>query len=175
MLLVAAFVIGLLVARVIPGLAPLPADVGAQPAPLDDEVASTDDLSAEELRNIEIFRAASPSVVNITSLAYRRGYLSMDLFQIPQGTGSGFVWDRNGHVVTNYHVIEGGERFSVTLFDQSEWEAEIVGTAPDKDLAVLRLAAPAEKLAPLPLGRSRTLLVGQSVLALGNPFPSRRY
>ena len=129
-----------------------------------------DDLTPEETRNIDIFRRASSSVLNITSIALQRDFFSLDVFQIPQGSGSGFVWDREGHIVTNYHVIESGSAFSVTLADQTESEAEVVGVAPDKDLAVLKIKVPSARLTPLPLGRSSDLAVGQSVLALGNPF-----
>ncbi len=138
-------------------------------APPDPGVAAGD-LGSEETRNIGIFRRATSSVVFITSLALRRDFFSLDVLQIPRGNGTGFVWDRDGHVVTNFHVIEGGDRFSVTLADQSTWDAVPAGVAPDKDLAVLKLEAPADKLAPLPLGRSADLAVGQTVLALGNPF-----
>jgi len=128
------------------------------------------DLSPEERRTIEIFRRARPSVVFITSVALRRDLFTLDVQQIPSGTGSGFVWDREGHVVTNFHVIQQGDAFSVTLADQSEWDARVVGTAPEKDLAVLKIRAPRERLTPLVTGTSRTLLVGQHVYAVGNPF-----
>ncbi len=127
-------------------------------------------MTSDEKRDTEIFRIASPSVVFITSIALRRDFWSLDVLQIPQGTGSGFVWDRQGRIVTNFHVIESGDKFSVTLADQSEWEAEVVGAAPDKDLAVLKIAAPVDRLPPLIPGNSHSLLVGQKVLALGNPF-----
>ena len=127
-------------------------------------------LGPEERRDIEVFRAASQSVVFITSIALRRDLWSLDVEQIPQGSGSGFLWDRRGHVVTNFHVIASGDRFSVTLADQSEWDAEVVGAAPEKDLAVLKIGAPLDRLAPLTQGVSHDLLVGQKVLALGNPF-----
>ena len=127
-------------------------------------------LGPEERRDIDVFRGASASVVFITSIALRRDLWSFDVMQIPQGTGSGFVWDKKGSVVTNFHVIEAGDKFSVTLADQSEWDAEVVGAAPDKDIAVLRIKAPADRLVPLTTGRSHDLLVGQKVLALGNPF-----
>jgi S1-C subfamily serine protease len=142
----------------------------AVPAAAPAEPAQDDDLLPEEQRDIAVFRRASASVVNITSLAFRRDFFTLDVQQIPQGTGSGFVWDRRGNVVTNYHVIEEGNRFSVTLSDGSQWDAEVVGIAPEKDLAVLRIEAPADRLAPLVLGRSDNLLVGQRVLAVGNPF-----
>jgi len=131
---------------------------------------SDDDLSPEEQRDIAVFRKASASVVNITSLAFRRDFFTLDVQQIPQGTGSGFVWDRRGNIVTNFHVVEPGDRFSVTLSDGSQWDAGVVGTAPEKDLAVLRIEAPSDRLAPLVLGRSDNLLVGQRVFAVGNPF-----
>jgi S1-C subfamily serine protease len=131
---------------------------------------SPQDLSPEERRTIEIFRRARPSVVFITSVALRRDLFTLDVQQIPSGTGSGFVWDREGHVVTNFHVIQQGDAFSVTLADQSEWDARVVGAAPEKDLAVLKIRAPRERLTPLVTGTSRTLLVGQHVYAVGNPF-----
>ncbi len=127
-------------------------------------------LSPEERRDIEVFRRARPSVVYITSIALRRDLFTLDVEQIPQGTGSGFVWDRQGHIVTNFHVIQEGQAFAVTLADQSEWDARVVGVAPEKDLAVLRIKAPSDRLVPLPRGASRSLLVGQRVLAVGNPF-----
>ena len=128
------------------------------------------DLTPDERRTIEVFRRARPSVVFITSVALRRDLFTLDVQQIPQGTGSGFVWDHHGHIVTNFHVIQVGDAFSVTLADQSEWEARLVGVAPEKDLAVLRIKAPRERLTPLVAGTSRSLLVGQRVFAVGNPF-----
>ena len=127
-------------------------------------------VSAEERRDVEVFRRARGSVVYITSLALRRSPLSFDVQQIPQGTGSGFVWDQEGHVVTNFHVTQQADAFSITLADQSEWEARIAGAAPDKDIAVLRIKAPRERLIPLVRGNSQGLVVGQRVLAVGNPF-----
>jgi len=146
----------------------------ASASPAVEEAPIPDELSDDERRTIEIFRGASQSVVNIDSLARRRDFFSLDVFEVPRGSGSGFIWDERGHVVTNFHVIEGGTRFVVTLADQGpdepEWEAQVVGVAPDKDLAVLRIEAPAERLRSLPLGSSRDIVVGQRVLAIGNPF-----
>jgi len=127
------------------------------------------DLTAEEKTTIAIFKQASPSVVYITTLA-PRGFGFFDVFQVPQGTGSGFVWDREGHVVTNLHVIQGASSARVTLADQSEWKASLVGYAADRDLAVLRIGAPRAKLPPILVGTSRDLQVGQKVFAIGNPF-----
>ena len=136
----------------------------------DGGAPALEGLTPDERRTIEIVRRARPSVVFITSVAFRRDLFTLDVQQIPQGSGSGFVWDREGHIVTNFHVIQVGDAFSVTLADQSDWEARLVGVAPDKDLAVLRIKAPRERLTPLVPGTSRTLLVGQRVFAVGNPF-----
>jgi len=138
--------------------------------PSAQEQPLPESLGADERRVIEVFRSASQSVVFITSVALRRDFFTLDVFQIPQGSGSGFVWNNHGHIVTNYHVISDGDRFRVTLADQSEWDAEVIGAAPHKDLAVLKIEAPRERLAPLQLGSSRELVVGQKVLAIGNPF-----
>ena len=86
------------------------------------------DLGPEEIRQNEVFRRAAPSVVNVNSLALRRNFFSLDVFEIPRGSGSGFIWDRKGHVVTNFHVLEGGSSFQVTLSDQSTWEAKLALT-----------------------------------------------
>ncbi len=127
-------------------------------------------LGRDEVRTITVFRQAADSVVFITAVALRRDLFSLDVLQVPQGSGSGFVWDRKGHVVTNFHVIADGDRFRVTLADGSEWGATVVGAAPNKDLAVLKIGAPASALHPLPRGNSSQLVVGQKVLAIGNPF-----
>ncbi len=128
------------------------------------------DLAAEEKSNIELFRLSSPSVVYITRLAMRRDRFSLNLFEIPQGTGSGFVWNDQGHVITNFHVIQGASALRVTLADNTEWDARVVGKAPDQDLAVLFINAPKSRLKPIAVGQSSNLLVGQRVFAIGNPF-----
>ncbi|MEN9629863.1 MAG: hypothetical protein RJA10_3091 [Pseudomonadota bacterium] len=127
-------------------------------------------LAADELAHIELFRKASPSVVHITSLGAQRDLFSMNVQQVPRGTGTGFVWDANGHIVTNFHVIQGANGAKVTLADQSTFDASLVGAFPERDLAVLRIEAPKEKLPPLAVGTSRDLIVGQRVYAIGNPF-----
>jgi S1-C subfamily serine protease len=127
-------------------------------------------LLPEEQRTISIFEEARPSVVYITTLVYRRDFFTFNVFEIPQGTGSGFIWDEAGRIVTNFHVIYEAQDVQVTLSDQSVWKAKVVGRAPDKDLAVLRIDAPREKLKPIRIGTSSNLLVGQSVCAIGNPF-----
>ncbi|HEV8631560.1 MAG TPA: trypsin-like peptidase domain-containing protein [Thermoanaerobaculia bacterium] len=127
-------------------------------------------LSDDEKRDISVFRRASRSVVFITSMALRRDLFTFDVLQIPQGAGSGFLWDDQGNVVTNFHVISEGSSFQVTLADHSDWPARVIGSAADKDLAVLRIEAPRDRLAPLDVGGSGGLVVGQRVLAIGNPF-----
>jgi S1-C subfamily serine protease len=127
-------------------------------------------LQDVEKATIALFQHASPAAVFITSLAVQQSFFSLNEREIPRGSGSGFVWDREGHIVTNFHVISGADAAKVTLADQSTWDAKLVGAAPEKDLAVLKIDAPADKLTPLPLGSSETLKVGQSVFAIGNPF-----
>jgi S1-C subfamily serine protease len=133
-------------------------------------VTSRGELSADEKSTIALFRQASPAVVNITAIGVQRDFFTLNLYQIPQGTGSGFVWDNSGNVITNFHVIQNADAAQVTLADQSNWKARVVGVAPDKDLAVLRIDAPANRLQPIPIGSSKDLQVGQSVFAIGNPF-----
>ena len=128
------------------------------------------ELWSDEKSTITLFRQASPSVVNITAIGVQRDLFTLNLYQIPQGTGSGFIWDRNGNIITNFHVIQEADAAQVTLGDQSTWKARVVGVAPDKDLAVLRIDAPADRLRPIPVGTSKDLQVGQYVFAIGNPF-----
>lgn len=128
------------------------------------------ELTREETATINLFEAVAPSVAFINTSTYRQDYWTRDITEIPQGSGSGFVWDKEGHVVTNFHVIQDAEKATVTLSDQSTWEADLVGYAQEKDLAILRIKAPREKLVPIPIGTSEDLLVGQSVYAIGNPF-----
>ena len=99
--------------------------------------------------------------------------MTLDVTEIQQGTGSGFVWDQNGHIVTNFHVVQMGDRASVTLNDDTTYPAKIVGVAPDKDLAVLQIEAPPQKLLPLPIGQSANLKVGQKVARDRQPVRPR--
>lgn len=118
---------------------------------------------------IDLFESAAPSVVFITTTSLTKRGWSMDVTEIPQGSGTGFMWDNNGHIVTNFHVLEGGNKFTVTLADQTSYDAEVVGYEPSKDLAVLKIKS-MEKLEGLPKGRSSNLKVGQFAYAIGNPF-----
>jgi len=127
-------------------------------------------LLPEEQRAIAVFQEVRASVAYITTLVYRRDLFTFNVFEIPQGTGTGFIWDDSGRIVTNFHVISEAQDVQVTLSDQSVWKARVVGRAPDKDLALLRIEAPREKLRPIRIGTSANLRVGQSVYAIGNPF-----
>ncbi|WP_373549971.1 S1C family serine protease [Haliscomenobacter sp.] len=127
-------------------------------------------MTPEESHTIDLFEKAAPSVCYITTSVVRRDFWSRNVMEIPQGSGSGFVWDRSGHIITNYHVIQGASKAQVTLADRSTWDAELVGSAPEKDLAVLKIKAPNSKMVPISVGTSEDLRVGQSVYAIGNPF-----
>lgn len=128
-------------------------------------------LYPSERSTVDLFQASSKSVVNIdTRRAVRaRQGISLNLEEIPSGAGSGFVWDNKGHIVTNYHVIRGASSALVTLGEE-QIEAELVGVAPEFDVAVLRVQVSPDRLHPLAVGRSDGLLVGQDVFAIGNPF-----
>jgi S1-C subfamily serine protease len=127
-------------------------------------------LEADELSHVNLFKRVSPSVVHITTTAAQRDFFSRRVAEVPAGTGSGFMWDEAGHVVTNFHVIQNASTAKVLLADQSEYPAELVGVFADRDLAVLRIKAPSAKLQPIAIGSSRELQVGQKVFAIGNPF-----
>ena len=127
-------------------------------------------LPAAEQSVVDHFKEARSSVVYLTSLAYQQDFWSMDVQAVPTGTGSGFIWDAEGHVVTNYHVIEDAQEVEVALADGTRHKARLVGVAPEKDLAVLQIQTKGLKLRPIPIGSSADLQVGQSVLAIGNPF-----
>ncbi|MHC4467711.1 MAG: S1C family serine protease [Planctomycetota bacterium] len=127
-------------------------------------------LAEDEKGTIELFKLVSPSVVYITSIAVQRDFFSFRALEIPQGTGSGFVWDENGYIVTNFHVIKDAQSAEVTLADSSTWKAKLVGFEPDKDLAVLKIDAPKRLLRAITVGTSSDLEVGQKVFAIGNPF-----
>ena len=138
----------------------------AEPRPIQ----ARGELAEDEKSTIELFRQASPSVVYITTSRLVRPGLSLNLAEIPQGAGSGFVWDDQGHIVTNHHVIQGAHVAHVKFDDGTTTTAQLVGNAPERDLAVLRISRVSDKLIPIPLGSSSDLQVGQKVFAIGNPF-----
>lgn len=138
------------------------------------QTATAQDYSSfktnDEANNIEVFKQASPSVVFITNSRLIRSFYSPNPQEVPQGSGSGFIWNAEGYVVTNFHVVQQANRVTVTLQDGTTYDATAVGVEPDKDLAVLKIDAPNEKLVPVQLGDSSLLEVGRKVVAIGNPF-----
>jgi S1-C subfamily serine protease len=133
-------------------------------------VAEDSALLPDEQNTIAVFQEVAPSVVFITSKAIRQGFFFTETYEVPAGSGSGFIWDDRGHIVTNFHVVENASALTVTLSDHSSYEAEISGVEPSKDIAVLRIEVPSSKLRPVRAGSSASLQVGQKVVAIGNPF-----
>ena len=126
-------------------------------------------LDPDERSTIALFRTASASVAFITTQTRRIDFWTRNILEVPQGTGSGFVWDEDGHIVTNFHVVQDATSAEVTLGEKA-YDASLVGTAPDHDLAVLKINAPRDKLVPIHIGTSDDIQVGQKVFAIGNPF-----
>lgn len=138
------------------------------PSPSEDVLKDHD---PEERNNVRIYASANRSVVNITTATESTGFFGDET---SAGTGSGFVIDKKGHILTNYHVIEGASVVRATLYDGSTLDARVVGADASNDVAVLLIKAPSEKLFALPLGDSSRVMVGQKILALGNPFGLER-
>jgi S1-C subfamily serine protease len=163
-------VVGLLLVAVVWNFLPLLEHwiigLSAEPRP----VSARGDLSTEEQTTIDIFKRASPSVVYITTLQRVVNPWTRNVFSVPQGTGSGFIWDDLGHVVTNNHVIADASEANVRLNDGRSYRAVLIGSSPDHDLAVLRIRVPFDRPPPVPIGSSADLQVGQKVFAIGNPF-----
>jgi S1-C subfamily serine protease len=133
-------------------------------------VSPQHNLTDNEINNISVFSDASPSVVFVTNTQLRRQRFSLNVMEIPRGSGSGFIWDDSGLIVTNFHVVYGANKITITLQSGKSFEAEVVGSAPEKDIALLKIDAPDENLQALTLGDSASLSVGRKVLAIGNPF-----
>ncbi len=166
-LLLAALIGGMAVWQLRPWLEQRSAPpVVAQPR----TVAPAGDLAADEKATIELFERAKGSVVFITTTQLVRDFWSRNMFSIPRGAGSGFVWDADGHVITNHHVVQGATAAKVRLNDGRDYDAMVVGASPAHDIAVLRIRVPDRQPAALPIGTSADLKVGQKVFAIGNPF-----
>ena len=125
--------------------------------------------TSDEQNSIEVYRTFSPGVAFITSSSLMENYYGQE-FERESGSGSGSVIDTQGHILTNYHVIEGATKLTVSLGGEKVYTAKVVGGDPDTDLAIIKIEAPAESLTTIPLGDSEKLVVGQKVLAIGNPF-----
>ena len=168
-LFLAAAIIGIVTAAVLATNEPNIEPVADLKMPVDLKVP-VEFLTNDENNNIAVFKNVGPSVVFVTNTQLRRQRFSRNVMEIPSGSGTGFVWDKTGLILTNFHVIYKASKITITLDSGASYEAEVVGTAPGKDLALLRIDAPNETLTPIPLGDSSSLLVGRKVLAIGNPF-----
>ncbi len=139
------------------------------PAPAE----TPDDLLAYERNTIGVFQSAAASVVFVHNLQNRRtGFFSLNVTEVQAGTGSGFLWDRRGHIVTNFHVVQDASRVAVTLIDGNTYNARMVGVEPRKDLAVLKIDLRETNVIPFgdKVANSSELLVGQKAIAIGNPY-----
>ena len=133
-------------------------------------VVARGDLAGDEQATIEIFEKSKGSVVYITTRARVIDFWTRNVHSVPRGTGSGFIWDEQGHVVTNLHVIAGAADATVQLSDGRDYPADLIGASPAHDLAVLRIRVPLNAPVAIPIGTSADLRVGQKVFAIGNPF-----
>jgi S1-C subfamily serine protease len=133
-------------------------------------VDSRGNLSEFEKANIEIYENTAPSVVQVTTATHSRNLFNLDVQAVPKGVGSGFVWDKKGYIVTNYHVVDHADTAKVTLSDGTSYEARQVWGHPDQDIAVIQIGVPQNKLVPIRIGSSHDLHVGQITYALGDPF-----
>lgn len=137
---------------------------------IESRQEDTDFVTKDEENNVEVYRDVSPSVVFVTNTQLRRNRFSLNVMEIPRGRGSGLVWDKSGLIITNFHVVYQANKITITTQSGNDYDAEVVGTAPEKDIALLRIDAPQEDLHGIPLGDSDKLSVGRKVLAIGNPF-----
>jgi S1-C subfamily serine protease len=134
------------------------------------EITPRGELSGDERATIDLFERSRNSVVFITTKQAVVDFWSRNVTSVPRGTGSGFIWDDTGHIVTNFHVIQGASEASVKLVDGRSFRASLVGVSPEHDIAVLKIAAGFKDLRSIPVGTSGDLKVGQRVYAIGNPF-----
>ena len=144
-----------------------PAAVHARPVALQAD-QSPITLDPTEAQNVKIYKQAAPAVANIVTRAVQYDFF-FDAVPV-EGAGSGFVIDTDGHILTNYHVVQGAQTIEVVLGDQTRYKAKYIGADTRNDIALIQIDPKGRKLATLPLGDSRNLLVGQRVLAIGNPF-----
>lgn len=154
------------VLALLPNLIPQALAADAAPRP----VTPRGELAAEEKATIRLFENSRNSVVYITTRAQVQDFWSRDIFSVPRGTGSGFIWDESGHVVTNFHVIENASEATVRLANGKDYPATLVGASQLHDIAVLKIKVSQKLSPPLPIGTSHDLKVGQMVYAIGNPF-----
>ena len=150
---------------------PAPSAAAPAPAPAGIVPLSAEAPLEDERNTISVFRAAAKSTVFVTEKQVVVDYFRGQALEVPAGSGTGFVWDKEGHVVTNYHVVKDARSLSVTLQDHRSFEARVVGVEPRKDIAVLHIEAPQDALSPIQVpDKNRRLEVGQKAIAIGNPF-----
>lgn len=128
-------------------------------------------LLENERNSISVFQNTADSVVNVSNMRITKSFFDMDVTEVQSGMGSGFVWDKTGYIVTNFHVVDGGDSFLISFKDdKKQYRAKFIGGYREKDLAVLKLQDVPKDLKPIPIGESKGLLVGQKALAIGNPL-----
>lgn len=159
----------------VPALSPAPPgqEVRGDPGARDSTprlIQARGDLAADERSTIELFEQSRGSVVFISTSEQVRDTWSRNVMQVPRGTGSGFIWDDAGHVVTNFHVVQGASAAMVKLADGRDYKASLIGVSPLHDMAVLKIGVDFKRPPPVPIGASGDLRVGQKVFAIGNPF-----
>ncbi|MDZ7583254.1 MAG: trypsin-like peptidase domain-containing protein [Thiobacillus sp.] len=152
------------------GMPAIEAWISGEPSATPRTVTARGDLAADEQSTIELFEKSRASVVYITTRAQVMDVWTRNVFSVPRGTGSGFIWDNAGHVITNLHVIEGASEATVKLADGRSFKAALVGASPAHDIAVLKIGVSFKRPPPVPVGTSGDLKVGQKVFAIGNPF-----
>ena len=133
-------------------------------------VCAQANLQADENATIEVFERVSLSVIFIKNASLQWDWFLTYLYEVPRAAGSGFMWDTQGHIVTNFHVIYQADKIEVFLPDQNSYKAEVIGVSSNQDLAVLKIKAPANVLKSIPVGNSKDLKVGQKAISIGNPF-----
>lgn len=155
-----------LTVNLIPSLISSADGADATPRP----VTPRGELATDEKATIELFEQSKDSVVFITTRAQVQDFWSRNIFSVQRGTGSGFIWDAAGHIITNYHVLQNASEAIIRLSNGKDYPAALVGTSPSHDIAVLKIKVSQKLSAPLPIGTSHDLKVGQKVYAIGNPF-----
>jgi S1-C subfamily serine protease len=128
-------------------------------------------LIEDEKNSISVFQNTADSIVNVSNMRITKSFFDMDASEVQAGMGSGFVWDKQGYIVTNFHVVQDGDSYQVSFKDdKKQYKAKLIGVDPKKDTAVLKLEEMPKNLKPIPIGESKGLLVGQKTLAIGNPL-----
>ena len=140
----------------------------AEPKPVD--ISKRQDLTPEEKGTISIFRHNNPSVVYISTVKRVINVWTRDISEVPSGTGTGFLWDKQGHIITNYHVVMNNKTARVRLNNKKSYTAKVIGISKRHDIAVLKLEGEKNLPRPIQPGKSNSLIVGQKVYAIGNPF-----